>query len=515
MYRIQYLQTGVSIYINPNTTIMGQVQLEKEKELFLAAKANSDAFGGIYTHFVNDVYRFSYSILNNQHDAEDVTSQTFVEFYKKLNDFEWKDISVKYWLFTTARNIAYRKFRAPIQTSLDETVDTQDYEEITFVDEIMNKDLIEKVKEEIQKLNPVEQEIINLRIWEGLSYKEISSITDSTEEATRKKFSRSIVKLKQALEKRNIKAFAALPALFTGIFLVGANPAYAAPATLTSSTAFSSLVITKQTTMTSIKTFITSKAGIATIAGITALAVVIPTTYILANNNTNKQKDTQRETALTTPTAIPTITTTPSATPTAVATPTLLAAQTTIPTPLPATNEYAGWKTYIDPQLGIAFLYPDNFGSVKVSSYQYSATSPSYRMLSLESTVKNTVTDLPATLTIRDIRTVNTSSKEFRDFINIMGAPTNTLQYKEFTINNKKYPTQEVTYGDGGPQETCSVPSFSGITTVYAAVESKVMIELRKGFDSYCDEDKPIDKETTSTDLDTVNKIIKSITFTP
>ncbi len=79
----------------------------------------------------------------------DISSQTFVEFYKKLDTFEWKNISMKYWLFRTARNLSYKKFNLPQTSELDENIHVEQEYEVSFVDEIMNKDLLEKVKEEI------------------------------------------------------------------------------------------------------------------------------------------------------------------------------------------------------------------------------------------------------------------------------------------------------------------------------------------------------------------------------
>jgi RNA polymerase sigma factor (sigma-70 family) len=336
-----------------------QDYLQHEKDLLDKAQADNSNFDHLYTYFVNDVYRFSYSILNNQHDAEDVTSQTFIEFYKKINEFEWKNISVKYWLFRTARNISYNKLKLPASTTLDENTDVEIYTEISFVDEIMHKDLIEKVKEEIQKLTLLEQEIINLRIWEAMGFKEIAILHETSEDTTKKRFYRSIDKVRKNLIARKIKAFASLPVLFTGIFLVGATPAYAAPASLTSSTMFSSLAITKQTTMTTFKTFLASKAGIASIGGLLILAVIAGTTgYIIANKD-NKDSDKQAQTTVTpSATVEPTVVASPTIEPVSIttapqATSTLSTTAAAVPT--------VTMQTYVDTDIKASFSYPSNY----------------------------------------------------------------------------------------------------------------------------------------------------------
>ena len=41
--------------------------LEKERQLLEAAQENKERFNELYKYFINDVYRYSYSLLNNSH----------------------------------------------------------------------------------------------------------------------------------------------------------------------------------------------------------------------------------------------------------------------------------------------------------------------------------------------------------------------------------------------------------------------------------------------------------------
>ncbi len=75
---------------------MKNKKLEKERYLLLKAQESKEGYAELYTYFLNDVYRFSYSIVNDQNDAEDITSRVFVKLYEKIGDFEWRGISMKY-----------------------------------------------------------------------------------------------------------------------------------------------------------------------------------------------------------------------------------------------------------------------------------------------------------------------------------------------------------------------------------------------------------------------------------
>jgi len=492
---------------------MKYIDLQKEKELLGLAQEDSKAFDQLYTYFVNDVYRFSYSILNSQHDAEDITSQTFIEFYKKIREFEWQDVSIKYWLFRTARNLSYKKFRIQPETSLDETIEVEDYDSISFVDEIMNKDLIEKVKEEIVKLSSIEQQIINLRIWEGMSYKEIADITASTEEAARKRFTRTIARIKEALKERNIKALASLPVLFTGIFLVGTNTAYAAPSSLTGSTSFSSLLINKQTTMTGIQTLLKNKVALSAIAGVAVLTVAgITATYMYSNRTTSSTDNNSIAQVTPTITQEPTPTIEPTVTlePTATVLPTPL--QVT-PTPSPVVDPYAGWETYRSNEFGITFRYPSKY--VKIQTYP---TPGKVETISLDIKSTSSANDLSAVIELKDIRNTNIQSEEYKMWTGeSFGSPSNEISQKTLLIEKVQYPTKQYRFGDGGERPAnCPVDPFSGNVWIYSNIRSKIGIRVVKQFDKYCSDDKGtlVDKKTSDQNFNLAVKIAESLTIT-
>lgn len=278
---------------------MKNQNLEQEKLMLEAAKKDKKKFDDIYKYFLNDVYRFSYSLVNNTQDAEDICSQAFIEFYKKLDTYEWQNISMKFWLFRAVRFISYKKFKTPSTEDLDENYHTKEDFEISFVDQIMNLELVEEVKKEIQNLKPISQELINLRIWEGLSFKEIAEIQDESENTIKTRFYRSIEKVKAELKKKNLTMFAAFPPLFTSIKQAGYTSNYTAPIEL-SSVEFE--VILKNNSIIS-KTFTLTKTkialSIAVSIGLTASAVGGGVYYI--NNRLNKSKQIQTNQAQVTP----------------------------------------------------------------------------------------------------------------------------------------------------------------------------------------------------------------------
>ena len=122
-----------------------QSNLEKEKQLLNACKADKEKFADLYNYFLPDMYRFAYSLANNLHDAEDLVSQAFTEFYKKLDSFVWQGVSIKYWLFRTVRNLWYTHARRPELTGYSDDILNDRDMEISFVEKIITEDLLQQV----------------------------------------------------------------------------------------------------------------------------------------------------------------------------------------------------------------------------------------------------------------------------------------------------------------------------------------------------------------------------------
>lgn len=81
--------------IEPNLL---QEQIEKAK------KGKQTAFNFLLDSFWNDVYGFQLKRTSNEHDAEDVTIQTFSRAFDKIDTFD-PNYTFKTWLITISKNI--------------------------------------------------------------------------------------------------------------------------------------------------------------------------------------------------------------------------------------------------------------------------------------------------------------------------------------------------------------------------------------------------------------------------
>ena len=70
----------------------------------LAAQRDRAAFGVLYRRYLDRVYAYSFYLLGDHHDAEDVTERTFMAALAALHRFHDRGSSFRAWLFRIAHN---------------------------------------------------------------------------------------------------------------------------------------------------------------------------------------------------------------------------------------------------------------------------------------------------------------------------------------------------------------------------------------------------------------------------
>lgn len=166
----------------------------REIELVNLCKGDLSHFTELYDVYVKDVYRYAYSRLYNQTEAEDITSETFLKALEKISQYSPQEgKSIKCWLFVIARNLIVGKFRKKEMVEFDEEYTAFHDEKI--LDSIVNKDMVKKVEDYIIKFKPPVPEIIQLRIWEELKFEEIATILGKSEAAIKVAYYRALEKI--------------------------------------------------------------------------------------------------------------------------------------------------------------------------------------------------------------------------------------------------------------------------------------------------------------------------------
>lgn len=149
-------------------------------EAIKRAKSNDQkAFNFLLNLYWDDVYGFQLKRIQNENDAEDVTIQTFSRAFDKIETFDEK-YTFKTWLITISKNLHIDLLRKE-KNSITQVISNSDKKAFQVLDEspspediLITEQHLAKLLRDIKKLKPHYQEIINLRYFQELSYKEIS-----------------------------------------------------------------------------------------------------------------------------------------------------------------------------------------------------------------------------------------------------------------------------------------------------------------------------------------------------
>jgi RNA polymerase sigma factor (sigma-70 family) len=176
-------------------------QQELEAALVAAAKRDPAAFGKLYDRYVQPLYRYLYSRIGSQADAEDVTSQTFLAALEGLPRYHHRGY-FSTWLFSIARNKAADYFRRQKkQATLNETKEIA--AGFDLLQDAIRAERVEALSTLIYALPEQEQELIRLRYVAELKYCEIAGIVGRNEEAVKKSVYRLLARLKGQMECQN------------------------------------------------------------------------------------------------------------------------------------------------------------------------------------------------------------------------------------------------------------------------------------------------------------------------
>lgn len=149
-------------------------------EAIKRAKENDQkAFNFLLDTYWDDVYGFQLKRIQNENDAEDIAIQTFSRAFDRIETFD-ENYKFKTWLITISKNIHIDLLRKE-KNSISQVMSNDDKSVYQILDEspspedeLISEQHLAKLLRDIKKLKPHYQEIINMRFFQELSYKEIS-----------------------------------------------------------------------------------------------------------------------------------------------------------------------------------------------------------------------------------------------------------------------------------------------------------------------------------------------------
>ena len=149
-----------------------------DTELIRAAQeGNKGSFGMIFDKYKTKSYQIAVGLMGNHDDAWDVTQEAFARAWLHIDTFRLHEPFFP-WVYQILRRIGLNKLKqnknhSPIETTQNEKYFSENSEFDPFVIAERN-DRNDKIWKAVYSLNDLHREIIILRHFQELSYKELT-----------------------------------------------------------------------------------------------------------------------------------------------------------------------------------------------------------------------------------------------------------------------------------------------------------------------------------------------------
>ena len=176
------------------------------------AQGNNTAFDVLLNRHKNNVFSYIYFIVRNTELAEDIFQETFVKAIMTIKQGRYTENGkFRAWISRIAHNLIIDNFRQ----EKNEQIISNDESEIdlfnnsklsdgTIEDELVKSQILADVKKLIEYLPDNQKEVLILRYYQDLSFKEIADITGVSINTALGRMRYAILNMRRMAEEKNM-----------------------------------------------------------------------------------------------------------------------------------------------------------------------------------------------------------------------------------------------------------------------------------------------------------------------
>lgn len=164
--------------------IYAQTHLSDAQALLERAReGDEEAFSLLFERYGNIIFNFIYRLVGQREVVEDLTQETFIRAYRKLNSLRIQDdAQLSTWLFGIAKNVARESFRSrrndQKRIALEDISTLASSEHDRQPDkQLWDKEINHIVQRALETLDNDKRLVFTLRVFHQQSYEEIATIT--------------------------------------------------------------------------------------------------------------------------------------------------------------------------------------------------------------------------------------------------------------------------------------------------------------------------------------------------
>lgn len=180
-----------------------------DKELMkLVARQNYQAFRLLYQRYYILIFNFLLRYTGQRELAQDLLQETFTRVWTAAHSFDLKHGNFRGWIYSIAINLTrsemIKKRYAYQYCEVDDIKGTRN-EPVSPAREqpdkqAENADLQHQINSALSQLDPLLREVIILKHFQQLKFREIAEMTNTPEGTLKARFHRAIAKLKEIMK---------------------------------------------------------------------------------------------------------------------------------------------------------------------------------------------------------------------------------------------------------------------------------------------------------------------------
>jgi RNA polymerase sigma factor, sigma-70 family len=156
-----------------------------EELVALYAKGNNPAFDVLLNRYKSSIHSYIYYIVRDRDLTEDVFQETFVKAIVTIKQGRYSETGkFKAWIMRIAHNLIIDNFRQERNenTISNDEVDVDLFNDIrlcdsTTEDQMIQNQVLDDVKKLIRHLPDNQREVLEMRYYQDMSFKEIADVT--------------------------------------------------------------------------------------------------------------------------------------------------------------------------------------------------------------------------------------------------------------------------------------------------------------------------------------------------
>jgi RNA polymerase sigma-70 factor (ECF subfamily) len=178
----------------------------------LYSKGEDKAFDELLARYQSKIYTYIYFLVRNATLAEDLFQETFIKVITSIRQGRYKENGKFYaWITRIAHNLTLDYFR---QEKNENTVSNDEYETDLFNDAdlcednietaLVNRQVLLDVRRLISALPVVQREVVYMRFYQELSFKEIADATGVSINTALGRMRYAIINMRRLADEKGI-----------------------------------------------------------------------------------------------------------------------------------------------------------------------------------------------------------------------------------------------------------------------------------------------------------------------